>query len=47
VADSVIAATREEMRRVDDVDDMDGVDGVDTADCVDGNGLAPCLGPPR
>jgi hypothetical protein len=44
VADSVIAATREEMPRVDGVD---GVDGVDTADCVDGNGLAPYLGPPR
>jgi hypothetical protein len=29
------------------VDDVDGVDGVDTADCVDGNGLAPYLGPPR
>jgi hypothetical protein len=41
VADSVIPATREEMRRVDDLD------GVDSADCVDGNGLAPCLGPPR
>jgi hypothetical protein len=47
VADSVMAATREEMRRLDDVAGVDDVDGVDAADCVDGNGLAPCLGPPR
>jgi hypothetical protein len=50
VADSLIAATREEMRRADGIAGVGGVDGNGGVDGVGGNGgneLAPCLGPPR